>query len=89
MTTNGKMNGWLKLLGAITGLILSMLALFFTMVKPAVSTAVADQLKAETVQWEGGLAKNYGEHKALEDRLEKRLDRMEGKLDHLIERGNK
>jgi TolA-binding protein len=89
MTTNGKMNGWLKLLGAITGLILSMLALFFTMVKPAVSDAVAEQVKVESVQREEAIMKNYGEHKALEDRLEKRLDRMEGKIDRLVERANR
>jgi hypothetical protein len=89
MPTNGTMNGWLKLLGAITGLILSMLALFFTMVKPAVRDAVAAQVEVEVVQREEAIAKNYGEHKDLENRLEKRLDRIEVKLDRALERGNK
>jgi len=89
MTTNGTMNGWLKLLGAITGLILSMLALFFTMIKPAVRDAVAAQVEVEVVQREQAITKNYGEHKDLENRLEKRLDRIEAKLDRALERGNK
>jgi len=86
MTENNKLNGWLKFLGVVTGLILSMLALFFTMVKPAVSNAVAEQVKVETVQREESIAKNYGEHKDLESRFDKRLDRMESKLDRLLER---
>jgi hypothetical protein len=87
--TNGTMNGWLKLLGAITGLILSMLALFFTMVKPAVSSAVAEQIKVESLQRTESFRANDLQHKNLEERVEKRLDRIEGKLDHLIERGNR
>ena len=87
---NGKLNGWLKLLGAITGLFLSMLALFFTMVKPAVRDAVAEQVKVESVQRMEGDQKNYSwgseEHKNLENRLEKRLDRFESKIDRLLER---
>ncbi|MCJ7677372.1 MAG: hypothetical protein MUO35_06595 [Anaerolineales bacterium] len=89
MTTNGTMNGWLKLLGAITGLILSMLALFFTMIKPAVNSAVADQIKVESLQRAESFRANDIQHKNLEERVEKRLDRIEGKLDHLIERGNR
>jgi hypothetical protein len=86
---NGKLNGWLKLLGMLVALFLSVLTLFFTMVKPAVRDAVAEQVKIESVQREEAITKNYGEHKDLENRIEKRLDRMEGKLDKLIERGNR
>lgn len=81
MPINGKMNGWLKFLGVVTGLILSMLALFFTMIKPAVSTAVADQIQVEVIQRVEAVQKNYAwgieEHKQIETRIEKRLDRME------------
>ena len=82
---SNKLNGWVKFLGAIIGLVLSLLILFVTMVKPAVSTAVAEQVKVESVQREEAITKNYGEHKALEDRLERRLDRMEVKIDRLLE----
>jgi len=64
--------------------------MFFTMVKPAVGTAVAEQVKVETVRREDAISKTVAwgteEHKQIENRLEKRLDRMEGKLDHLLER---
>jgi len=83
---SNKLNGWVKFLGAIIGLVLSLLILFVTMVKPAVSNAVAEQVKVETVQREEAIAKNYGEHKDLESRFDKRLDRMESKLDRLLER---
>lgn len=85
-TDNNKLNGWLKLLGVVTGLILSMLALFFTMVRPAVRDAVAAQIEVEVFQREASITKNYGEHKDLESRLEKRLDKMEAKIDRLLER---
>jgi len=84
-TENNKLNGWLKLLGVVAALFVSILTMFFTMVKPAVSDAVAAQIKIETVQREEAITKNYGEHKDLENRLEKRLDRMEVKIDRLLE----
>jgi Na+-transporting methylmalonyl-CoA/oxaloacetate decarboxylase gamma subunit len=88
-TENNKLNGWVKFLGAIIGLVLSLLILFITMIKPAVQTAVAEQVKVETVQRVEGDQKNYSwgseEHKNLENRLEKRLDRMEVKIDRLLE----
>ena len=83
---NGKLNGWIKLIGTVIGLILSMLALFFTMVKPAVSTAVAEQIKFESTQRIESFRANEVEHKDLENRLEKRLDRVESKIDRLLER---
>jgi hypothetical protein len=87
---NNKLNGWLKLLGMITALFISLLTLFFTMIKPAVNDAVADQLRVESVQREQAIAKNYTwgveEHKQIENRIEKRLDRVEGKIDRLLER---
>jgi hypothetical protein len=97
MTTNGTMNGWLKLLGVITGLILSMFALFFTMIKPAVEAAVFEQIRVEAIQRIEADLKNVtwgtDEHNQIissqavqETRLEKRLDRIESKLDALIER---
>ncbi len=86
MTENGKVNGWLKLLGTVVTLILSMLALFFTMIRPAVSNAVAEQLKTEAEVRQTEDQKNYGDHQRMEDRLDKRLDRMERKLDDLLER---
>lgn len=89
MTTNGTMNGWLKLLGMIVALLLSILTLFFTMVKPAVRDAVAEQVTAESLQRAESFRANDIQHKNLEERVEKRLDRIEGKLDHLIERGNR
>ncbi len=87
---NGALSGWLKLLGMIVALLLSVLTLFFTMVKPAVRDAVAEQVGVEVVQRTGAVQKSYDwnteEHKQIENRLEKRLDRMETKIDHLLER---
>jgi len=89
-TENNKLNGWLKLLGMLVSLFVSILAMFFTMVKPAVGTTVAEQVKVETVRREEAIQKNYAwgteEHKQIEIRLEKRLDRMESKMDRLLER---
>jgi hypothetical protein len=89
MTENNKFNGWLKLLGMIVALLLSVLTLFFTMVKPAVRDAVAEQVNIESAQREEAIQKNYAwgteEHKQIENRLEKRLDRMEIKIDRLLE----
>jgi hypothetical protein len=86
VTENTKLNGWLKLLGMLTALFVSILTLFFTMVKPAVRDAVAEQLKVESIQRVESFRANEVEHKDLEGRLEKRLDRVESKIDRLLER---
>jgi Na+-transporting methylmalonyl-CoA/oxaloacetate decarboxylase gamma subunit len=89
MAENNKLSGWLKLLGVVTGLFLSILAMFFTMVRPAVRDAVAEQVKIESVQRVEAISKTVAwdteEHKQIESRLEKRLDRMEVKIDRLLE----
>ncbi len=83
MSENAKLNGWLKLLGMLTALFVSILTLFFTMVKPAVRDAVAEQIKFESIQRVESFRANEIEHKDLENRLEKRLDRMDSKVDRV------
>ncbi len=89
----------LKIIGVVMGTIGSLTLAFFTIVAPTVESKVNAKVREERiiidqeitqqrVERMQQLKENQAEHKDVEDRIGKRLDRIETKVDTLLERGS-
>lgn len=90
-------NSTLRYLFSIIGAAGVLLGIYFAVLRPSVSAEVNAAVKLERVVIDQEIStqrmehiqqleKNAEEHRQIEGRLEKRLDRMELKLDAILER---